>query len=306
MQQVFGYVNRRIERESNIRKAINPILTYEVVPLGQTAGLIEYVDNTVSLLDLIEDLRKKHSSNKFSRSKGIAKLKAAMHKDRDTKKAVFCEIQREINPVMRYFFVEYAKTPEEWFQRRISYSRGTATMCMVGYVLGIGDRHCNNILIDKVSGGPVPIDFGIAFDYGKYLPIPEVVPFRLTKNIIDGMGVTGIEGPFRLSAERSLKVLRSNRDNILSILKALQYDPLYSWSISSLRMHNVQQDLNKVDAENRIKALGGVASADNALLTVKKKLYGDLKIETIVSKLITEATDEYNLSMMFSGWLPFY
>lgn len=38
---------------------------------------------------------------------------------------------------------------------------------------------------------------GIAFEQGRTLVTPETVPFRLTRDIIDGMGVSGIEGVFR-------------------------------------------------------------------------------------------------------------
>ncbi len=34
---------------------------------------------------------------------------------------------------------------------------------------------------------------------GKSLETPEKVPFRLTQNIVDGLGVTGVEGPSRLT-----------------------------------------------------------------------------------------------------------
>lgn len=40
---------------------------------------------------------------------------------------------------------------------------------------------------------------GIAFEQGRLLPTPETVPFRLTRDIVDGMGVSGIEGVFRRS-----------------------------------------------------------------------------------------------------------
>ncbi len=75
---------------------------------------------------------------------------------------------------------------------------------MVGYILGLGDRHLQNILIDEhtaelVTPGKylfhlfrvihivlssylqIHIDLGIAFDQGTVLPIPETVPFRLTR-----------------------------------------------------------------------------------------------------------------------------
>lgn len=38
---------------------------------------------------------------------------------------------------------------------------------------------------------------GVAFEQGKILPTPETIPFRLTRDIVDGMGVTGVEGVFR-------------------------------------------------------------------------------------------------------------
>ena len=38
----------------------------------------------------------------------------------------------------------------------------------------------------------VHIDLGVAFEQGRFLSTPEVVPFRLTRDIVDGMGATGI------------------------------------------------------------------------------------------------------------------
>jgi ataxia telangiectasia mutated family protein len=42
-----------------------------------------------------------------------------------------------------------------------------------------------------------PVFIGIAFEQGHILPTPETVPFRLTRDMEDGMGVSGIEGIFR-------------------------------------------------------------------------------------------------------------
>ena len=37
----------------------------------------------------------------------------------------------------------------------------------------------------------VHIDLGIAFEQGRFLTTPELVPFRLTRDIVDGMGSAG-------------------------------------------------------------------------------------------------------------------
>ncbi len=124
----------------------------------------------------------------------------------------------------------------------------------VGYILGLGDRHVQNILIDCKTAELIHIDLGtcavdssfslsrthnlpvllglllskfvrfachtnskvlsqkqiranpnalvsyvsgVAFEQGRILPTPETVPFRLTRDIVDGMGVAGVEGVFR-------------------------------------------------------------------------------------------------------------
>ena len=58
-------------------------------------------------------------------------------------------------------------------------------------MIGLGDRHSANLLLDQVHAEVVHIDLGIAFEQGKYLNTPEMVPFRLTRDIVDGMGVIG-------------------------------------------------------------------------------------------------------------------
>ncbi len=52
----------------------------------------------------------------------------------------------------------------------------------------------------------VHIDLGIAFEQGLFLQTPERVPFRLTNNIVDGMGAAGVEGTFRRCCETALQV----------------------------------------------------------------------------------------------------
>ena len=64
-----------------------------------------------------------------------------------------------------------------------------------GYIIGLGDRHSHNILLDRKTAEVVHIDLGVAFEQGRFLNTPELVPFRLTSNIVDGMGATGTIKP---------------------------------------------------------------------------------------------------------------
>ena len=39
---------------------------------------------------------------------------------------------------------------EVWFERRTNFTRSLAVMSMVGYILGLGDRHPSNLLLDRM------------------------------------------------------------------------------------------------------------------------------------------------------------
>jgi len=101
-------------------------------------------------------------------------------------------------------------------------------------VLGLGDRHASNILIDNNSAELVHIDLGIAFGAGRLLPTPERVPFRLTRDLEAGLGVCGVEGVMRGAAEQCMRVLRDSTEPLLTVLEVFVRSPLHKWSVSPL------------------------------------------------------------------------
>lgn len=77
-----------------------------------------------------------------------------------TKLKTFNQICLKFKPAMQYFFLEKYTSPGTWFERRLAYTNSVATTSMIGYILGIGDRHISNILIDENTAELVHIDFG--------------------------------------------------------------------------------------------------------------------------------------------------
>jgi phosphatidylinositol kinase/protein kinase (PI-3 family) len=63
------------------------------------------------------------------------------------------------------------------------------------------------------------------FDKGLNLPKPEVVPFRLTQNMLDAFGPAGADGIYSGSLQAAMSTLRDNRDTLLSVLEPFLKDP---------------------------------------------------------------------------------
>ena len=42
-----------------------------------------------------------------------------------------------------------SRNSEVWLDRRTTYTRSTAVLSMVGYLLGLGDRHPSNLMLDR-------------------------------------------------------------------------------------------------------------------------------------------------------------
>jgi len=69
---------------------------------------------------------------------------------------------------------------------------------MIGYIIGLGDRHLDNLLVEFSTGQVVHVDYNVCFEKGRSLRVPERVPFRMTQNIENALGFTGVEVSRRL------------------------------------------------------------------------------------------------------------
>ena len=130
------------------------------------------------------------------------------------------------------WFINSFSDPTAWYASRQLYTRSCAVISMVGYVVGLGDRHGENILYDATSGETVHVDFNCLFNKGETFETPERVPFRLTQNMVEAFGANGVEGGYRKSCETTLAVLRAERDALKSVLTTFIYDPLVEWNNS--------------------------------------------------------------------------
>lgn len=50
---------------------------------------------------------------------------------------------------------------------------------------------------------------------GETFEVPEIVPFRLTHNMVNGMGPMGTEGLFRRACEVTMRLMRDQREPLM-------------------------------------------------------------------------------------------
>ncbi|PGH11261.1 hypothetical protein AJ79_04996 [Helicocarpus griseus UAMH5409] len=311
MEQVFEQVSNLLRDHRATQQRNLGIRTYKVLPLTANAGIIEFVQNTIPLHDYLMPAHQRHFPKDMKPNACRKNINDAQPRTLEHRVKVFRQVTDHFHPVMKFFFMEKFQEPDDWFSKRLAYTRSTAAISMLGHVLGLGDRHGHNILLDEKTGEVVHIDLGVAFEQGRVLPIPEVVPFRLTRDLVDGMGITKTEGVFRRCCEFTLEALRQESYSIMTILDVLRYDPLYSWSLSPLRIKKMQD--TQEAAGGAVQASEGGKSknpnepseADRALTVVAKKLGKTLSVAATVNELIQQATDDRNLAVLYCGWAAY-
>ena len=312
IEQVCEEVSKMLRNHKATRQRDLHIRTYKVIPLTTRSGVIEWVPNSIPIGDWLDPAHSRYFPRCLKADQAKKSIKAVEKSSTEERVETYRNVCRQIPPVMRHFFFETFEDPDEWFQKRTAYTRTTAAVSILGWVIGLGDRHCQNILLDTQTGEAVHIDLGIAFEAGRVLPVPELVPFRLSRDIVDAMGITKTEGVFRRCCEFTLDALREDKDSIMTLLNVLRYDPLYSWTISPMRAKRIQQAPdsteeadNGEEASSRTKEQEG-GEANRALSVVDKKLSKALSTAATVNELIQQATDEKNLARLFCGWSAFW
>jgi ataxia telangiectasia mutated family protein len=314
MEQVFEEVSKMLQNHKATRQRNLHIRTYKVIPLSPTAGIIEFVPNSIPINEFLTPAHALYGPQDMKDRTAREKVRNAQSSSTDTRVKEFRKVCDQLQPVMRHFFLERFDDPDDWFEKRTAYTRTTASVSILGHVLGLGDRHGHNIMLDEVNGEVVHIDLGVAFEAGRVLPVPELVPFRLTRDIIDGMGVNKTEGIFRRCCEFTMDALREDKDSIMTLLNVLRYDPLYTWTLSPLRakrmqdaqdgIHNAKDVEAAESSKAKLAAEGG--EAGRALAVVEKKLSKTLSTAATVNELIQQATDEKNLATLFAGWAAWF
>eukprot|EP01119_Soliformovum_irregulare_P019910 TRINITY_DN6394_c0_g1_i2.p1 TRINITY_DN6394_c0_g1~~TRINITY_DN6394_c0_g1_i2.p1 ORF type:complete len:736 (-),score=240.02 TRINITY_DN6394_c0_g1_i2:105-2312(-) len=343
VMQFFGLVNTLLANNYETNKDHHSIQKYSIVPLSPNSGLIGWVPHSDTLHQLIKEYR--DARKILVNIEHRLMLQMAPNLDHLTlmqKVEVFQNaLEQTAGQDLERILWLKSGSAEVWLERRTNYTRSLAVMSMVGHVLGLGDRHPANMMLDRTTAKVIHIDFGDCFEVAMHREkYPEKVPFRLTRMLINAMEVSGIEGTYRLTCESVMHLLRQNKESLMAVLEAFVYDPIINWRLLTASPSDLYRDTRQskdpfnlgeevVVSSGRDRRsnsqLPSFSSADSmpeilnrrALQVIKRvsrKLtgrdFGDgsevLNVGDQVNKLIQQATSHDNLCQCFVGWCPFW
>ncbi|EGV64899.1 FAT-domain-containing protein [Yamadazyma tenuis ATCC 10573] len=336
VMQLFGLVNTLLSNDPECFKRHLDIQRFAAIPLSPKVGLLGWVPNSDTFHVLIREYRE--SRKILLNIEHRIMIQMAPDYEILTllqKVEVFTGALDNTRGQDLYKVLWLkSKSSEAWLDRRTTYTRSLAVMSMVGYILGLGDRHPSNLMLDRITGKVVHIDFGDCFEAAilreKY---PEKVPFRLTRMLNYAMEVSGIEGSFRITCEHVMRVLRDNKESLMAILEAFAYDPLINWGFdfptkavaeaTGIKVNQVNvaellrrgqiddEEAARLNKQNELEIRNARAALVLKRITDKltgndiKRLKG-LDVPTQVDKLIQQATSVENLCQHFIGWCSFW
>ncbi|KAJ3431054.1 serine/threonine-protein kinase mtor [Anaeramoeba flamelloides] len=236
VMQLFGLVNTLLKQESSKKSSQQhlKITRYSVIPLSTNSGIIEWVPHCDTMHELIREYRNARKIFLDLERRVMLEMTPEYDQLKPIQKIeIFTNSldQTEGEDLEKILWLKSTNS-ENWLERRTNYTRSLALMSMVGYILGLGDRHPSNLMMEIYTGKILHIDFGDCFEVTRERDkFPEKIPFRLTRMLIKAMGVSGIEGNFRNTCESVMQLLRNNKDSLMAMLEAFVHDPLLTWQL---------------------------------------------------------------------------
>lgn len=316
IMQFFGLINQHIAHElpsSNLQ-----IFRYSITPISNSVGLIQFVDGADTFFSLISDYRSE-------RGQDIFKEKLEFKRLCDASPDSCLPIQRlelikevvqstEANDLREILWLR-SPSSREWINRVSRFAQSSALMSIIGYVLGLGDRHPSNLMIHRYTGSIIHIDFSDCFDITKTrLRFPEPIPFRLTRMMISAFGPSGIEGDYRITCEETVKLVRDHRDSIMAVLEAKRADEVREKGYASHYVQSTGYTIIEAEEENWSfdDNSGTQLDPDESIERIREKIRGndndkiEMSPEEQVNELIRVAIDQYNIAHLYQGWIPLW
>ncbi|XP_069123844.1 DNA-dependent protein kinase catalytic subunit-like [Argopecten irradians] len=361
IEQLFFLMNQVFDRDPACRQRKLNLKTYQVIPMTPRVGLIEWVSNTTPMKDFLNSSLTEqeynfvhHKTNgpgaqhnawlqKVGKDMPMAKMYGLMYQKYNKTEATR-ELRLKESKIpwdlFRRAFHDISTSPEAFHVLRCTLAVSHALVSICQYILGIGDRHLSNFMINLKTGQMIGIDFGHAFGSAtQFLPIPELMPFRLTRQLRNLMLPLQVKGLMESTMVHALRALREDYDLLLATMDIFVKEPSVDWLVNaekqmqSLNLEDSLEEENNWYPKEKVRYVKRKLKGENprfitrdelrlghskndalrSLETVVMGERGDLRaqlsqhglsVEEQVASLIDQATDSNILGRVYAGWEP--
>ncbi|GAB1300036.1 DNA-dependent protein kinase catalytic subunit [Apodemus speciosus] len=230
IEQLFEVMNAILSQDAACSQRNMQLRTYRVVPMTSRLGLIEWIENTVTLKDLLLSNMSQEEKVAYN-----SDPEAPIRDYKDWLMKVSGKSDSKGYALMyRRAFVKMSTSPEAFLALRSHFASSHALLCISHWLLGIGDRHLSNFMVAMETGSVIGIDFGHAFGSATqaapgFLPIPELMPFRLTRQFVSLMLPMKETGIMCTVMVHALRAFRSCAGLLTDTMEVFVKEPSFDW-----------------------------------------------------------------------------
>lgn len=182
VQDLNNVINRLMASSNNSNSTLTSksrrlrVRTFAVTCLSEDTGILEWVPDTDSLRSLVSksynpqvssfcDRRRGARMTNFNDStlrNGFERAQNQFVKNGDLAQAVklyYLLCLRQYPPVLSWWFIQHFRSATDWYEARQKFALTAAAWSAIGHVIGLGDRHSENILVETKTGRIVHVDF---------------------------------------------------------------------------------------------------------------------------------------------------
>ncbi|KAJ5831817.1 Histone acetylase complex subunit [Penicillium riverlandense] len=281
-----------------------------MVPLAPHIRLVRDDSSYISMQGIYEDYCRRVGMNKdepvlftMDRMRSLAETKQNRTPDQQQvlRTEILTAIQDKWVPstvVLEYFQQTYPNFSDFWlFRRQFAYQY--AAVAFMTYVMHIGNRYPNKILVSRSTGDIwgaelIPtINPAKAFFYN-----PEQVPFRFTPNIQTLLGPIATEGLFACAMMAIARCLTEPRHELEQQLSVFVRDEMMFWATAQHRgVLPVPQLRDLVYNNSEIIV--------NRAVSLASPPEGNLPANQTTIDLISKAVNPQHLASCDALWMPY-
>ena len=182
VQDLNNVINRLMASSNNSNSTLASrsrrlrVRTFAVTCLSEDTGILEWVPDTDSMRNLVSKSYNPQTTPYCPRRRGSRMTNfgdASMRSDFERSQNQFfkngCLTQaakmyynlclKQNPPVLSWWFVQHFSSATDWYEARKKFTLTAAAWSAIGHVIGLGDRHSENILVETTTGRIIHVDF---------------------------------------------------------------------------------------------------------------------------------------------------